>query len=187
MTVRGFLAWYLTTVALVTASGAAMWHGIQSRKHLETAAAVASQPPATPPPSQQVADFKQTELAASQDQAAPPKLRTLQSSSAALSLPPLRVPVQPDSSKQASGSATQPWIAGPKPRPSSKVVARAPTHRYPRTVVAQRAYGYTYYGPGSYVIAYPPSVAPWQMRRLAYRYPPYGYYARYPYYYYFAD
>ena len=117
----------------------------------------------------------------------PPKLRPAQSGAAPQPLPPLRVPTQPGSGAQAAGGATQPWIAGLKPRFAPKVAARAPTHRYPRTVVAQRADIYPYYGPGSYVLAYPPSVAPSQIRRYAYYYPPYGYYTPYRLYYYPAD
>ena len=187
MTVRGFLAWYLTTVALVGVSGAAMWHGIQAHRHPDTAALVA--PPAeTSPPSAQVADVQPTQLAASdQAEATPSKLRTPQSGAAHQPLPPLRVPTQPGSAALAAGGATQPWIAGLKPRFPAKVAARAPTHRYPRTVVAQRADIYPYYGPGSYAFAYPPGVAPWQIRRYAYYYPPYGFYTPYRFYYYPAD
>ncbi len=46
MTVRGFLAWYLAAIVVVSASGAGAWLGIQSRKHLDTAVIV------TPPVSE---------------------------------------------------------------------------------------------------------------------------------------
>ena len=86
------------------------------------------------------------------------------------------------SATRTASGATQPWIASVRPQPARKVVARASTHRYPQTVVAQRADVYPHGGPGAYEGAYPP--APWQVPRYAYYYPPYGYYPRYSYYYY---
>src|SRR4029077_7273794 len=65
MTVRGFLAWYLATVALVSASGVGAWHGIQSRRHLDTAAVVPLPASETSPPSQQIADARPMQLTAS--------------------------------------------------------------------------------------------------------------------------
>jgi hypothetical protein len=188
MTVRGFLAWYLATVALVSVSGAGAWHGIQSHKHLDNAAVV--QPPAseTSPPTPQVADAKPMQLAASdQVEATPPKRHPPESNTAPLPLPPLHVPMQSGNKTQIASGAAQPWIASPRPRPAPKVTARASTHRYPQTVVVQRAAVYPNYGPRSYVLAYPTSVAPWEVRRYAYSYAPYGYYPRYRYYFYPAD
>ena len=181
MTVREFLTWYLTTVAAVTASGTSMWYGIQLRKNSETAAFVV---PAAEP-SQQAVDVQQTLPATSQDQVALPKPRPSQSSAAALL--PLHVPMQSDSQKRSANGSTQPWIAGLNPQHARNVAARAPTHRSPRTVVARGENAYTYYSSRSYAIAYPPAMAPWRMRRYGYYYPSYGYYGRYPYYYYSAD
>ena len=183
MTVRGFLAWYLATVALVSASGAGAWHGIQSRRHLDTAAVVPPPASETSPPSPQLADARPMQLTASnQVEVTPPKVHPPRSNAAPLPLPPLPVPMQSHSATQTASGATQPWIAGIRPRPARKVVARASTHRYPQTVIAQRADVYPHSGPGAYERAYPP--APWQVPRYAYYYPPYGYYPRYSYYYY---
>jgi hypothetical protein len=185
MTVKGFLTWYLVTVTIATASGAAMWQGIQSRKHLGTAAVVATSAPETPTP--RVADARQTQLAESQVPATLPEPSLHQSGSAAALLPQLRAPMQSDNTARPGGGATQPWT-GLRPRPARKVATRSPAHRYPQTVVAHGADVYAAHGPGSYEPAYPPSVPPrWQMRRYAYYYPYYGYYPRYPYYYYSAD
>jgi hypothetical protein len=184
MTVRGFLTWYLTTVAIMTASGAGMWYGIQLRKNSETAAFVVP-PVETSPPSQQTAEVQQTLPTTPQDQAALPRLRPSQSNAAAL--PPLHVPMQSDNQRQAASSSTQPWIARLNPQHARKVAARAPTYRSPRTVVARGEDAYTYYSSRSYATAYPPAMAPWRMQRYGYYYPPYGYYRRYPYYYYSAD
>ncbi len=183
MTVRGFLACYLATVALVSASGAGAWHGIQSRRNLDTAAVVPPLASETSPPSPQVADAKPMQLTASdQVEVTPPKVHPLRSNAVPLPLPPLRVPMQSHSAARTGSGATQPWIASIRPRPARKVAARASTHRYPQTVVAQRADVYPHGGPDAYEGAYPP--APWQVPRYAYYYPPYGYYPRYSYYYY---
>jgi hypothetical protein len=184
MTVRGFLTWYLMTVAVVTASGASMWYGIQIRKNADTAA-VAASPSEASPPSQQVADLQQTLPATSQGEAAPPELHPPQSSTA--TLPQLHVPRQTGGARLAVNGATQPWIAGRKSQPVQEVAPQAPTHRYPRIVVARGTGVHTDNESGSYVIAYPPAMPLWRMRRYAYYYPPYGYYPRYPYYYYSAD
>ncbi len=179
MTVRGFLAWYLSTVTLVSALGASAWLGIQSRGHMDTVAVVP--PPAleTSPPSPHLADVKQMQLTAS-DQAEVTHLP--QSNGAPLPLTPLNVPIQSESSMRTASSPIRPWIASIRQRPARKDAARASIHRYSRTVVAQRADPNPYYGPRSYVIAYPP--VPWQVSRYVYSYPPNGYYQRYGYYYY---
>ena len=188
MTVRGFLAWYLAAVALVSASGAGAWHGIQSRRHLDAAAVVPPPASETSPPSPQLADAKPMQLTPSdQVEVTPPKLHPPQSNAAPLPLPPLHVPMQSDRATQTASGATRPWIAGLRPRSARKVASRASTHRYPQTVVAQRTDVYPYYGTGSYVLAYPTGVAPWPVRRYAYYYPSYGYYPRYSYYYYLAN
>ena len=188
MTVRGFVAWYLATGALGSASGVGARHGIQSRGHLDPAAVVLPPASETSPPSPQVADAKPMQFAASdQIEAAPPKLHPPQSNAAPLPLPPLHVPMHSDSPTQTAAGATQPGIASLRPRPARKVAARTSTHRYPQTVVARRPDVYPHYGPGSYVPAYPTGVAPWQVRHYAYYYPPYGYYPRFRYYYYPAD
>ena len=93
--------------------------------------------------------------------------------------------MQSHSAARTASGATQPWIASIRPRPARKVAARASTHRYPQTVIAQRAEDYPNDGSGSYARAYPP--APWQVPRYAYYYSPFGYYPRYSYYYYSTD
>ena len=187
MTVRGFLAWYLTTVVLVSASGAGAWHGIQSRRHINTAAVLPPPAMETSSSSPQVANAEPMQLTESgQFEVTPPKVHPPQSNAAPLPLPPLLVPMQSHSATQtASAGATPPWIASIRPRRPRKVAASASTHRYPRTVIVQRADIYPYRGPGSYVPAYPP--APWQVSRYAYYYPPYGYFPRHGYYYYPAN
>ena len=188
MTVRGFLGWYLATVALVIASGAGVWHGIQSRRHLDAATIVLPSALEASSPSPQVGDAKPMQLTASDlVEPPPPKPHPPLSNAAPLPLPPLHVPRQSDGATQTASSATQPWIASLRPRPTRKVVAHTSTHRYPQTVIARRADVYPYYGPGPYAPAYPTGVAPWQVRHYAYYYPPYGYYPRYRYYYYPTD
>jgi hypothetical protein len=186
MTIRGFLGWYLTIVALVCASGAGAWHGIQSHRHLETAAVVPAVPSETSPPSPQVADAEPMRLAAAPDQieVTQPTVRP-QSNAAPLPLPPLHAPMPIHSATQTAPVATPPWIAGPRPRAARKVATRGSTHRYPQTVVARRPDVYPYDALGSYAGAYPP--APWRVSHYAYYYPPYGYYPRYSYYYYPPD
>ena len=166
MTVRGFLAWYLGTVAMVSAAGAVMWHGIQLRKHAEIAAVVAPQPPATPAPPQTVAEAQPQQPVVEQNQTVLPALRPHRSSTASLPLPPLHAAPPPDRSARVASGATQPWTPTAKPRAAARVTARAPSYRYqyPPSVAVREAEPYPGYGSGSYVVAYPPAmVAPWQM------------------------
>ena len=126
MTVRGFLAWYLGTVTTVSALGAVMWHDIQSRKRVDTAAVVA---PSIPPASiANVADVPPRSPAAEPIQATPPRLTSHQSQTASLPVPPL--PVAPPSAhaiRVASGATTR--VAKPASRrhrsgPLSRITSR---------------------------------------------------------------
>ena len=183
MTVRGFLAWYLGTVAMVSASGAVMWHGIQSRRHVDTATVMAPQPPATPAPPQAVAEAGPQQPVAAPSQPALPKLQAHQSPSAALPVPPLRPTPPADHTTRVASRATQPWSYAASPRPAAKAAARAPRYQPPPPMPAQAEQANPGYGPGPYVVAYPPAeVAPWQMPPYAYRYyyPYRRYYVRYP-------
>lgn len=179
MTIRGFLAWYLTTVAMVGVSGAALWQGIQTRKQMESIVAVAPQAPAPV-----LAEVESRPPVTAPAPAALPTPRPQQSSAAtALPAPPLRPAPPAGRGARVASSALSRSTSAQKPRPAARTVARAPSYRYPPAVAAQGAGAYPGYGPGSYVVAAPPVVvAPWQTRRYSYYYPYYGYYVRYPYY-----
>jgi hypothetical protein len=175
MTVRGFLAWYLTTVAMIGASGAAMWHGIESRKQLERIALIVPHASPAPAASQSAAE---TPLPPAQNQSSPPKPRVAATSP----LPALRAaPV--DHTSRVASVALRPGVVAARPRPATRVTVHPPRYRYPPAGVAQEPAPYPSYPPESYVVAYPPvAVAPWQMRGYPYTYPYYRHYARYPYY-----
>jgi hypothetical protein len=169
MTVRGFLTWYLGTVATVSASGAVMWHDIQSRKHVDIAAIVA--PPPTPAPVMNVTDVSPQSPAAEPIQAPLPKAASRRSQTASLPVPPLPA-AQPatNATRVVSGSTR---VA--KPRLTAKSVPRTPMYQSPDV---ERYPGYA----SGYAAAYPPAiVAPWQMQPYPGYHPYRRYYVRYPY------
>jgi hypothetical protein len=178
MTVRGFLAWYLTTVAMVGVSGAAMWHGIQSRKQLEQVALIAPQTSPAPMVSQTVAEPSPPQATVTQNQSSPPKPPT----AAVSPLPALR-PAPVDHTTHVASTALSRRYPATRSRPTATVALHPPRYHYPPVVVAQGAEPYPSYPPGPYVAAYPPvAVAPWQVQAYPYYYRYYRYYARYPYY-----
>jgi len=174
MTVRGFLVWYLGTVALVGGVGATTWHGIQMRRHVETAGVVG--PPLALPVAPEpavVADVKpQQPLAEPAPRAAP--VRQQKSQTASLPVPPLRAAPPATRATHVAGV-----VHTMKPRVIAKATVPAPG--YPPTPHPQPP-PYPGYASG-YAVAYPPvAVAPWQMQPYQAYYPYRRYYMRSPYY-----
>ena len=186
MTVRGFLAWYLAAVVLVSASGAGAWlwdSVAQTSGHCRGRHPAGSGNfIAVTTGRRRRADAGHA-IRSGRGQAAE-AASTAVNCCACCHCRQLHVLMQSQNATQTASGANRSWTVGLRPRPARKVAARASTHRYPQTVVAQRE-DYPYEGPGPYVQAYPP--APWQVNRHAYYYPPYGYYPPYSYYYYPAN
>ena len=166
MTVRGFLAWYLGSVTMASALGAVMWHDIQVRKHVDTAAVLA--PAIMPAQIATVAEVPPRIAAVEPAQATPPnKAGSAGSRTASTPVSPPRAISSPGHSTRVAGNTA-------KARPVIRTARRAPS--YQRGLPDWESY------PG-YASAYPQAVvAPWQMQPYPGYYPYPRYYARYPYY-----
>jgi hypothetical protein len=181
MTPRGFLAWYLGTVAMVTASGAVMWHDLQSRKHTDRTAAVA--PRVTPAPVTAVADAQPRSAEPNQAPSAKPVPQRSQLASTPLPIPPTPPTMQAGAHPtRVASSAPQSTTRTARARPMARAVPRVPSYQSPSYAGPPEIDSYPGYASG-YAPAYPRAVmAPWQMQSYPGYYPYRRYYVRYPYY-----
>jgi hypothetical protein len=166
MTVRGFLAWYLGSVAMASALGAVMWYDIHVRRHVDSVAVIA---PAIMPAQMATANDVPPAIAAVEaTQATPNK---------AVSAGPRTVstPVSPPRAASSPGHAIRGAGNTAKARPVIRTARRAQSYHRPG-LPDWDAY------PG-YASAYPQAVfAPWQMQPYAGYYAYRRYYPTYPYY-----